>query len=227
MQAVKEMNRLGIMIDVSHLSKAAMLQIINLSQAPVIASHSSARSLCNHSRNLDDHQLDKIRENGGVVQTVALDAYLKSEKAATRSSYMTDLYNKVADSLGILSDKTTGDAASGQLENLLENYPQLKELAAKHGKTDAFAPPPVDVADFVDHIDYILARIGIDHVGISSDFDGGGGIEAWADASETLNVTLALVKCGYSEEEIAKLCGTNLLWVMDRVQEVAGQEIKP
>jgi membrane dipeptidase len=81
--------------------------------------------------------------------------------------------------------------------------------------------PPVDVKDFVDHIDYMVEKIGIDHVGISSDFDGGGGIEGWSDASETFNITLELVKRGYSEEEIAKLWGENLLRVLDEVQAVA------
>lgn len=222
-QAVKEMNRLGIMIDVSHLSKAAMLQILKLSEAPVIASHSSARSLCDHSRNLDDEQLDKIRENGGVVQTVALDAYLNSEKAAKRSSYMADLYRKTTDSLGILWDGAPGDFPAGMgLEDFLEKHPQIRQIAVEYSKTDQDAPPAVDVSDFVDHIDYMVGRIGVDYVGISSDFDGGGGIEGWSDASETFNVTLELVKRGYSEEEIAKLWGSNLLRVMDKVQDVAG-----
>lgn len=227
-QAVGEMNRLGIMIDVSHLSKAAMLQILKLSQAPVIASHSSARSLCDHSRNLDDEQLDKIRENGGVVQTVALDAYLNGEKAAKRSSYMAGLYRKAADSLGIFRDGAAGGFPAGMgLEDFLEKHPRVRQNALAYSKTDPEAPPPVDVADFVDHIDYMVGRIGIDHVGISSDFDGGGGIEGWSDASETFNVTLELVKRGYTEEEIAKLWGANLLRVLDKVQQVAGKGIEP
>ena len=225
-QAVKEMNRLGIMIDVSHLSKAAMLQILKLSEAPVIASHSSARSLCDHSRNLDDEQLDKIRQNGGVVQTVALDAYLNSEKAAKRSSYMADLYRETTDSLGILWDEAPGDFPAGMgLEDFLEKHPQIRQTAVAYSKTDQDAPPAVDVSDFVDHIDYMVGRIGVDHVGISSDFDGGGGIEGWSDASETFNVTLELVKRGYNEEEIAKLWGANLLRVLDKVQDVAGKGI--
>jgi membrane dipeptidase len=83
------------------------------------------------------------------------------------------------------------------------------------------APAPVNVSDFVDHIDYLVNLIGIDHVGISSDFDGGGGIDGWSDASETFNVTLELVQRGYTEEEIAKLWGENLLRVLDEVQAVA------
>ena len=83
--------------------------------------------------------------------------------------------------------------------------------------------PPVDVSDFVDHIDYIKNKIGIDHVGISSDFDGGGGIEGWQDASETHNVTLELVKRGYTLEEISKIWSGNLLRVLDEVQEISNQ----
>ena len=94
-------------------------------------------------------------------------------------------------------------------------------IGEEWAETDASAPPAVNVADFVDHIDYMVELIGIDHVGISSDFDGGGGIEGWSDASETFNVTLELVKRGYTEEEIAKLWGGNLLRVLDEVQAVA------
>jgi len=92
-------------------------------------------------------------------------------------------------------------------------------------KTMKDLPPAVDVADFVDHIDYLVEKIGINHVGISSDFDGGGGIEGWSDASETFNVTLELVKRGYTEEEIEKLWSSNLLRVLDEVQVVA-QELQ-
>ena len=163
--AVAEMNRLGIMIDVSHPSEEAMKQMIALSKAPIIASHSSARALCDHSRNLTDEQLLMMKKNGGVVQTVAFPSYVN-----------------------------------------------LKKLEAKE---------PVTVSDFVDHIDYMVKLIGIEHVGISSDFDGGGGIEGWSDASETQNVTLELVKRGYSEADIAKLWGENLLRVLDKVQAIA------
>jgi len=179
-KAVAEMNRLGIMIDVSHPSKVAMKQMIALSKAPIIASHSSARALCDHSRNLDDEQLMLMKENGGVVQTVAFSSYLNTEKHEAKASYMKDMAVKTAD-----------------------------------------APQGVTVADFIDHIDYMVKLIGIDHVGISSDFDGGGGIEGWSDASETFNVTLELVKRGYTEEEIGKLWSGNLLRVLDEVQAVS------
>ncbi|MDO6601907.1 dipeptidase [Arenibacter palladensis] len=221
--AVKEMNRLGIMIDVSHVSKESMKQMIALSKAPIIASHSSARALCDHSRNLDDEQLLLMKENGGVVQTVAFSSYLNTKKHEAHAAFLKGFYEEVADSLEIdwYSFDELADLSEAKKNSFIENYSKVVALAkAKVGKrTDR--PQAVDVADFVDHIDYMVDLIGIDHVGISSDFDGGGGIEGWTDASETPNVTLELVKRGYSEEEIAQLWGGNLLRVLDKVQEVA------
>lgn len=222
-KAVNEMNRLGMMIDVSHPSKESMKQTIALSKAPIIASHSSARALCDHSRNLDDEQLLLMKENGGVVQTVAFSSYLNTEKHNTWAAYMKTVYQNVADSLGIewFERSQIRSLTDDQRDNFLENYPKVtkmgKEMVA--GKTGV--PKAVNVSDFVDHIDYMVKLIGIDHVGISSDFDGGGGIEGWSDASETFNVTLELVERGYTKEEIEKLWGGNLLRVLDEVQAVA------
>jgi membrane dipeptidase len=162
-EVIKEMNKYGMLIDVSHPSKKSIKDMIELSKAPIIASHSSARALCNHSRNLDDEQLQWMKENGGVVQAVAFRGYVDMEKD-------------------------------------------------RHD---------VNVSDFVDHIDYLIEKIGLEHVGISSDFDGGGGVKGWNDASETLNVTIELVKRGYTEEEIDKLWNGNLLRVLDEAQAIA------
>ena len=224
--AVYELNRLGIMIDISHVSKQSMIQILSLSKSPVIASHSSARALCDHSRNLDDEQLKLLKENGGVVQTVALDAYLNTAKYEARESFMKAIYKQAADSLGIewFTSSELDTITTKQLDSYFENYPRLNKLKNTvrlllAQRSDV--PPEVDVSDFVNHIDYMVNLIGIDHVGISSDFDGGGGIKGWSDASETFNVTLELVKRGYSEAEIEKLWGGNLLRVLDEVQEYA------
>ena len=222
-EAVNEMNRLGIMIDVSHPSKEAMKQMIELSKAPIIASHSSARALCDHSRNLDDEQLQLMKTNGGVVQTVAFSSYLNTEKHEARNAYMKTIYRQVADSLGMewFERSQFSTLTDAQKEAFMENYPIVVKIGKDlvKGRTDA--PAAVNVSDFVDHIDYMVKLIGIDHVGISSDFDGGGGIEGWSDASETMNVTLELVERGYSQEDIAKLWGGNLLRVLDEVQAVA------
>ena len=163
-EVVELLNYYGIMIDISHPSKEAIRQMTELSLAPIIASHSSARALRDHPRNVDDDQLNWIKENGGVIQTTALGFFLTDRE-----------------------------------------------------------DPPADMNDFMDHIDYMVEKIGIDHVGISSDFDGGGGIIGWEDASETMNVTSALRERGYSESEIAKLWGGNLLRVLDEVQEIAAK----
>ncbi|MEW2922061.1 dipeptidase [Muricauda sp. ANG21] len=225
-QAVAEMNRVGIMIDISHPSKEAMLQMVKLSKVPIIASHSSARALCDHSRNLDDEQLLLLKENGGVVQTVAFTSYLNTVKDEARSAYMKSIYEEAADSLGLnwYERSQFGSLTKEQQDEFMENYPKVTQLGDKMAATRADAPPAVNVSDLVDHIDYMVKLIGVDHVGISSDFDGGGGIEGWSDASETFNVTLELVKRGYTEEEIAKLWGGNLLRVLDEVQAYAAAQ---
>ena len=222
-KAVAEMNRLGIMIDISHPSREAVMEMLALSKAPIIASHSSARTLCDHSRNLDDEQLRKLKENGGVVQAVALDAYLNAEKNQARDDFMKGIRQRVADSLGIewFDRSEFRKLTDAQQEAYIPNYRRVSSIANEIAAKSEDAPPLVNVSDFVDHIDYMVGLIGIDHVGISSDFDGGGGIEGWSDASETFNVTLELVRRGYSEADIEKLWGGNLLRVLDEVQAVA------
>jgi membrane dipeptidase len=189
-KVIDSMNYYGIMVDISHPSKEAIRQTIAHSKAPVIASHSAARALSDHPRNLDDEQLQWVKESGGVVQTVALALFVNKEKHERYTAALKTLNNP--------KDPQALDS--------------LKKVV-----------PPVDVADFVDHIDYIKNKIGINHVGISSDFDGGGGIEGWRDASETANVTFELLNRGYSEAEIAQIWSGNLLRVLDQVEAVAAQ----
>ena len=224
-EAIVEMNRLGMMIDVSHPSKEAMRQMIGLSKAPIIASHSSARALCDHSRNLDDEQLFWMKENGGVIQTVAFSSYLNTEKHNARNEYMQAIRKRLARERGLewydRSELRNLDANT--VAEFIGYYREIVAEADELVANDLNAPTGVTVADFVDHIDYMVNLIGIDHVGISSDFDGGGGIGGWQDASETYNVTLELVKRGYSEEDIQKLWGENLLRVLDEVQAVSAQ----
>src|SRR6056300_501060 len=224
-EAIVEMNRLGMMIDVSHPSKEAMRQMIALSKAPIIASHSSARALCDHSRNLDDEQLLWMKENGGVIQTVAFSSYLNTEKHNARNEYMQAIRTRLAAEKGLeWYDRSELRSLDADKRAAFMNY--YREIAAEADElvaNDPEAPTGVTVADFVDHIDYMVNLIGIDHVGISSDFDGGGGVGGWQDASETFNVTLELVKRGYNEEDIQKLWGENLLRVLDEVQAVSTQ----
>ena len=222
-EVIVEMNRLGMMIDVSHPSKDAMKQMVELSKAPIIASHSSARALCDHSRNLDDEQLGWIVKNGGVVQTVAFSSYLNTEKHEKRAEFEKELAIKHLDSMGLKwvdrkdMKALTTEARETYFNALSKIRPLIKDKISKMKD----APPAVNVLDFVDHIDYLVETMGIEHVGISSDFDGGGGIEGWSDASETFNVTLELVRRGYTEEEIEMLWSGNLLRVLDEVEAVA------
>ncbi len=222
-QAVKEMNKYGIMIDVSHPSKEAIKQMFEISKAPLIASHSSARALCDHSRNLDDELLALFKEHGGVVQTVAFSSYLNTEKHNSFNAARAAVYEKKAEETGftIMPRDSVRAMNSKERSSYYQEYRNIRNASRKEVEQLKQEISPVDVTNFVDHIDYLVEKIGIDHVGISSDFDGGGGIEGWDDASETLNVTIELVKRGYTEEEIGKLWGENLLRVLDEVQAVA------
>ncbi len=224
-QVIAEMNKWGIMIDVSHVAKSSMQDMIKYSKAPIIASHSSARALSNHSRNLDDEQLDWIKENGGVVQAVAFKAYVDVEKAEKYKEAYDALLNEIGESRGfkVLPWSAIKEMTESERDAYRNLYMDVRNLAKTRIDEVKKAVPPVNIEDFVDHIDYMVKKIGLEHVGISSDFDGGGGIEGWEDASETLNVTIELVKRGYTEEEIEKLWSGNLLRVLDEVQEVAKQ----
>jgi membrane dipeptidase len=163
--AIAEMNRIGLIVDVSHAAKSSMMQAAELSRAPIVATHSCCRALCDHPRNLDDEQLDMLRARGGLVQITALDAFLRPPGADGKS--------------------------------------------------------PAKVADMVDHVDYTVRRIGLDHVGLSSDFDGGGGIPGWANAGETMNLTAELHRRGYGAREIDLLWSGNFRRLMRRVQGMA------
>lgn len=200
-RTIAEMNRLGIMVDISHTNAQTTMEATALSKAPIIASHSNAKALCDHPRNLDDTALKAIAAGGGVVQTTAFDTYIKVPQP-----------DKVT-ALDALSKQIRGDAPRMTGEMFRRFMSERKPIDERW--------PGATVADYVDHIDYIVKLIGIDHVGISSDFDGGGGIRGWNDASETFNVTLELVRRGYSEQEIAKLWGGNLLRVLGDVEETA------
>ncbi len=225
-QAVAELNRWGVMIDLSHPAKTSNMQVLELTRAPVIASHSSARALNDVSRNLDDEQLLAIRDNGGVVQATAFSSYLNTDKNNAHVAALNALRASIAADLGyeILDGATARALGAEEREAYQARMAEINALAEPRiaAEVDAIAPP-VDVADFVDHIDYMVDLIGIEHVGISSDFDGGGGISGWNDASETFNVTLELVRRGYTEEQIAMLWSGNLLRVLDEVQRIAAE----
>ncbi|HEX9894075.1 MAG TPA: dipeptidase [Gemmatimonadales bacterium] len=208
---IGELNRWGIMVDVSHPSKASMMQTLEITRSPIIASHSAVRALCNHSRNLDDEQLLGLKRNGGVAQIVAFSSYVRcGEDSPERQQAVAALRQRYG--LG-----GQGRGFQGLGDSLRAAFQRdMQELNRQ------FPPPPrATVKEFVDHIDYAVKLIGIDHVGISSDFDGGGGVEGWNNAEETFNVTLELVRRGYTEPQIEKLWSGNLLRVMEENEKVA------
>ena len=197
---VRALNDAGIMVDVSHAGKQTMMEAADLSRAPIIASHSGAKAVADSPRNLDDEQLRKIAEVGGVAHMVALGAYVKlptPEQQAAREALDAEF-----------GDRAIWDQAKRDL------YGERREAIT------AMAPR-ASVSDFVDHIDHAVRVAGIDHVGIASDFDGGGGIDGWDDASETEAVTAELVSRGYSEADIERIWSGNLLRVLDAAQAVA------
>jgi membrane dipeptidase len=286
-QAIAEMNKVGIMIDVSHPSKESMMQTLQLTKAPIIASHSSMRALADVSRNLDDEQLAALKKNGGVVQVVAFASYVKTdspERKAALDALRKEFNLPPGTALGggagprggrgprgpaggpgsdvaLIGPQNPCTAQRGGVEFTTRTVPpppvtspapatrpadttavtvvsqgrgrggalaalsddQRADLQKKLDDVNAKFPPPAraTVKDFVDHIDYAVKKVGIDHVGISSDFDGGGGVDGWNGADETFNVTLELVRRGYSEDQIAKIWSGNLLRVMDEVQAAA------
>lgn len=243
-QVIAEMNRLGIMVDLSHPSKGANMEAMRLSKAPVIASHSSVRAVADHSRNMDDEQLLALKKNGGVVQVVGFAGYVKvdsKERAAALNKLRAEIFPNGFGGLGGGGGRSGRAGAGGcPVEDpehppamgrggrsgaFLSLLPPDKRAAYEKGMADIDAKyppgPRANVKDFVDHIDYAVKLIGIDHVGISSDFDGGGGIDGWNSAAEAFNVTLELVRRGYTEEQIGKMWSGNLLRVWADVEKVA------
>ncbi len=215
-QVIAEMNRLGIMVDISHISRKSALDALRLTKAPVIASHSGARAMNDHVRNLDDETLLELKKNGGVIQCVALRDFIK---ARTPSPERQQALAALRKEFGL--PEQGGFGALGRLmeswsEEQRAKYRQrMQEMNMKHPL------PPVTVVDFVNHIDHVVKLIDIDHAGISSDFDGGGGVDGWDNAAETLSVTKELLRRGYTEDDIRKMWGGNLLRVWREVERVA------
>ena len=196
-EVISKMNQLGIMVDISHISDKAALQAIKLSQTPVIASHSSAKAIANHPRNLSDNIIKKIANKNGVIQVVAFSSYIEVNKE--RNNAINSLRNFIVD--------LTGDKIFIYRKHT--EHPQYKIKMDEINRD--FPLPSVD--KFVDHVDYIVNLVGINYVGISSDFGGGGGIDGWMDASQTKNITLALLERGYSKNDIKKIWSENFLRV--------------
>lgn len=203
-QVVQEMNRLGMLIDISHTADSTVEDILALSTAPVFASHSGARAVCDHPRNLPDELIRMVAEKGGVIQVCMVPSFLKKyEMPAEAKAAWTAFREKWKDYDKMPEEKK--QQARNEWGELSRQYPRGRAT----------------IADFVDHIDHIVSVAGVDHVGIGSDFDGGGRLEDCRDVSELHGITAELLKRGYSEEDIIRIWGGNFLRMMETVQTQA------
>jgi len=270
-QVVVEMNRLGMMIDVSHIAEKSFWDIIAITKAPIIASHSGSKAITDVDRNLTDEQLKALTKNGGVVQTVALAGYLKKDDPA-RTAAIAKLREEIglparggrgggggrggagaaapagagagaaagagagagvaagAGAAGAGARGATGTGGGGgrsataaMTDEQRADYDKKTALLQERMKEVDAKYPPASLKDFVDHLDHAVKVAGIDHVGIGTDFDGGGGIPGFNDDADSPNVTIELVRRGYTAEQIKKIWGGNLLRVWRDVEKVAQQ----
>jgi membrane dipeptidase len=208
-QAVGRINRLGGLLDVCQLSKNATLQALDISSAPVIVSHSNVRALCDVSRNLSDEEIDRVKDNGGVIHVTPFRGYL----------YDTSDHELVE---AIRLARVAANLPETYLYPF-ELYWEIKDPAEQLAFTDSISDllGPGEMTSLIDHIDYLANRIGIDHIGIGTDFNHGGGMKAFDEASDALNVTVALLQRGYSEADIDKIWGQNFLRALSAAQNGA------
>ncbi|KIC51196.1 membrane dipeptidase [Tateyamaria sp. ANG-S1] len=202
---IAALNDHGIMVDISHVGKVSSMEAIELSRTPVIASHSTVKAVHDNARGLDDEQLRAIAEMGGVAQITAFRSYI-----APVDEGLTAAIGELRDRLGLLNSADFSTASPATLEEYARERDSLR---------DEF--PDVTLDQFLDHLDHAVEVAGIDHVGLSGDFDGGGGVDGWDAAADSFNVTRALLERGYSEEDIRKIWGENLLRVLRATEEAA------
>jgi membrane dipeptidase len=204
-EVVAECNRLGIMVDVSHVSDKSFFDVLEVTKAPVIASHSCVRALCDHQRNLSDDMLKALASNNGVIQICFVSSFVKKTKPnPEREKALAELREKYG-SWSEVRDENLREKMEDAYMDIYEKYPSEKAT----------------VQELVDHIDYVVRLIGVDHVGIGTDFDGGGGVEGCDDVSELPNITTELLRRGYSEEDIRKIWGENIMRVFKKVIEIS------
>jgi membrane dipeptidase len=206
-KVVKEMNELGMIIDVSHISDKSFFDVVKRSKAPVIASHSSVREIAHHNRNMTDEMIKSLAKNGGVIQICLLDTYIKDSDTTT-------LHYQKRKELSLIRD--TGFESMNDMEKEALRA-EWRNLSVKYPKKLSI------VSDYVDHIDHVKNLVGVDYVGIGSDFDGGGGIDGCADVSEMPNITAEMLARGYTEEEIIKVWGGNFFRVFKAVEKLSGK----
>lgn len=203
-EVVSEMNRVGMIVDVSHISDESFYDVLRVSKAPVIASHSSCRALCESPRNLNDEMLQALKKNGGVIQICILSDYLKQPEPNPEFEARVKELRERWKAMG-------PDLTDAQQEQRWNEFSDLKKQYVKLAT----------VEDAVNHIQHVVDIIGIDYVGIGSDFDGGGGIEGCTDVSMMKNITKEFLRRGYSRDEIAKIWGGNFMRVMREAQAIS------
>jgi membrane dipeptidase len=209
-EVVAEMNRLGIMVDVSHVSDKSFYDIISLSSAPVIASHSSVRAIARHHRNMNDDMIRALAKNGGVIQICLLDDYVKDPDPTSlhfqKKQELRKIYNSSFESMTEQEKQDFRNAWSDVDRKFPKKLPSVRDL--------------------VDHIDHVKKLVGIDYVGIGSDFDGGGGLADCQDVSQFPNITREMLARGYTEEEIIKVWGGNFFRVFGQVEQLSTVDSK-
>ncbi|MGB9907214.1 MAG: dipeptidase [Candidatus Saccharicenans sp.] len=204
-QVVRECNRIGLIIDISHASDRSFFDVLEASAAPIIASHSCARAVCDNPRNLTDDMIRALAAKGGVVQICFLSAYVKTPRPNPER------------------DKALAEfrAKYGNWRNVQDEELRRKIMDEMQELNRKFPADLATVQDLVDHIDHVVKLVGVDYVGIGTDFDGGGGVRGCNDVSQMINVTVELLRRGYSQKDIEKIWGKNFFRVFNRVQEVA------
>ena len=200
-QVVAEMNHLGMIIDVSHISDKAFYDVLALSKAPVMASHSSVRAICNHPRNLSDDMIRKLAEKRGVIQICILGDYIREVDKTSMNYIKTDALRKKYNNW-IYKNEKERKAADDEWDAIQRDYPPIQRT----------------IAEAVDHIDYVVKLVGVDYVGIGSDFDGGGGLADCPDVASFPKITDELIRRGYTSKEIEKIWGGNFLRVFKAVE---------
>jgi membrane dipeptidase len=206
-EVVAECNRLGMLVDVSHASDKSFFDVLAASRAPVFASHSSSRAVCDNPRNLTDDQLRALAAKGGVIQICFLGAYVRTPAVIPeREQAIKDMEARYG-SLRDLRDESLREKAMAERDAINQKYPQSRAT----------------VQDLVDHIDHVRKVVGIDFVGIGTDFDGGGGVVGCDDVSGMIHVTEELIRRGYSDREIGKIWGGNFFRVFEKAMAVAGK----
>ncbi len=204
---VRECNKVGMLIDVSHASDRSFFAILEASTAPVIASHSCARALCDNPRNLSDDMLKALAAKGGVMQMCFLSTYIRKPSPNPERDKALKAFEEKYDRPGMRDDEESRRRLHEEYDAIREKYPSEKAT----------------VADLVDHIDHVVKVVGIDYVGIGTDFDGGGGITGCDDVSGMIHVTEELLRRGYSEPDIAKIWSGNFMRVFRKAIEVSGK----